>query len=126
MTWGLLRLAGILLALALMIGEVWRSWGAERPFVFVVDDFVFGVPLLIAALLAKRPTARGKPFLAAAWAGNVGMLYGSFFTKVVDPAATNAGNWNADVLTWLIGLAFGVSLLGVLGTLIHPRAPDRV
>ena len=123
MTWHAIRVCGVLLALALMGGEVWRSWGADRPFVFVVDDFVFGVPLLIAALLAKRPTARARPLLSAAWAGNVGMLYGSFFTKVVDPVATNAGNWDADVLTWLIGLAFMISVLGVIGTLVHPRAP---
>ena len=122
MTWRAIRVAGALLALALMGGEAWRSWGADRPFVFVVDDFVFGLPLLAAALVARRPTARARALLAAGWAGNVGMLYGSFFKKVVDPAATDAGNWNADVLTGLVGLAFLVSVLGVAGTLLHPAA----
>ena len=36
MTWQAVRVCGVLLALALMGGEAWRSWGAERPVVFVV------------------------------------------------------------------------------------------
>ena len=120
MSWRLVRAAGVLLALSLMLGELWRSWGAGRPLVFVLDDFVFGLPLLVAAILGATTPWR-RAFLAAAWGGNVGMLYGSFFTKVVEPGTVTAGNWNQAVLTGLIGVAFVVAIAGLAATLALPR-----
>ena len=117
MTLAALRIVGTGLALCLMLGEVWRSWGVGRPLVFVLDDFVFGIPLLVGAVTARYARPRTVTLLAVGYAGCAGMLYGSFFTKVVEPETTVAGNWNADVLTVLIGLAFVVSVVGAIATL---------
>jgi hypothetical protein len=48
------------------------------------------------------------------------MLYGSFFGKVFEPARSNAGNWDMGVLTWLLGMAFITSLLGLWFSITLP------
>ena len=120
MTW--LRLWAVLLALSLMIGELWRSWGAGRELAFVLDDQIMGAMLIASAWIMRRDTHRNRPFFAAAWGVNAGMLYGSFFGKVFSPEDTNAGNWDLGVLTILVGLAFATSLIGMILSITLPRA----
>lgn len=115
-----LRIWAVLLALSLMIGEVWRSWGAGREFVFVIDDQIMGVMLIASAYLMKQDTVRRRAFFAAAWAFNVGMLYGSFFNKIVTPENTNAGNWDFGILTALIGVAFASAIIGMIAAILVP------
>lgn len=120
-----LRLLALLLALSLMIGELWRSWGAGRHWLFVFDDQIMGAMLILAAIALRRDTFNRRAFFAAAWGVNAGMLYGSFFGKLVAPQTVNAGNWNMDVLTVLVGVAFVVSLLGLMLSILLPRTGDR-
>ena len=110
-----------------MIGEVWRSWGVGRPVMFVLDDQLMGGFLLVAAWAMTKETVRNRIAFAAAWGVNAGMLYGSFFGKVFAPEEAQAGNWDLGVLTWLIGLAFVVSLIGLwlsisLPLTVEPRS----
>lgn len=116
----ILRIVAVLLALSLMIGECWRSWGADRPVVFVLDDQLMGGFLLAAAWAVRSETGLSRAAFSAAWGVVVGMLYGSFFGKVFDPARSDSGNWDFGVLTALIGLAFAVSLLGLAFSLLLP------
>jgi len=116
-----LRIWAVLLALSLMIGELWRSWGAGRDFVFIVDDQIMGAMLLWSAYLLKQQTLRRRAFFSAAWAVNVGMLYGSFFGKVVRPENAEAGNWDVGVLTALIGLAFLSAIIGMIASILLPH-----
>lgn len=116
----ILRIWAVLLALSLMIGELWRSWGAGREFVFVVDDQIMGALLIVSAYLLKQETARRRAFFSAAWAFNVGMLYGSFFGKIVNPENTNSGNWDLGLLTGLIGLAFVSAIIGMIASILLP------
>ena len=118
-----LRVLAVLLALSLMIGELWRSSGAGRPFAFVIDDQIIGGFLLVAAYAMRIDTIRTRSAFAAAWGMSAGMLYGSFFGKLVTPETINAGNWDLGILTWLVGLAFVVALLGLAATLALPLAP---
>ena len=122
-----LRMLAVLLALSLMIGEVWRSWGVGRPVMFVMDDQLMGGFLIVAAWAMTKETVRNRIAFAAAWGVNAGMLYGSFFGKVFAPEEAQAGNWDLGVLTWLIGLAFVVSLIGLwlsisLPLTVEPRS----
>ncbi len=100
-----------------MIGEAIRSWGVGRPIMFVLDDFFMGGLLFVGALLIAKPNRLRWGVFIAGWASCAGMLYGSFFGKVFDPASANSGNLDLGLLTWLIGLAFVVSLVGLLFTL---------
>lgn len=116
----MLRLIATTGALALMIGEVWRSWGAGRPFLFVIDDFLAGGLLLAGAWAMRRDTLRNRALFAAGWGVTAGMLYGSFFGKIVDPASANAGNFDLQVLTVLLGLAFAISVIGMFAAISLP------
>jgi hypothetical protein len=35
------------LALSLMVGEIWRSWGADRSVMFIMDDQLMGASFLL-------------------------------------------------------------------------------
>lgn len=116
-----LRLLAVLLALSLMVGEAWRSWGAGRPAYAWLDDQIMGAMLLAGAWAMARDTLARRAFFAAGWGVNAGMLYGSFFGKVFEPQRTNAGNFDLGVLIWLVGLAFAVSIAGMILTITLPQ-----
>lgn len=116
-----LRLLAVLLGLSLMIGEAWRSWGAGRPAYAWLDDQIMGAMLLAGAWAMARDTLARRAFFAAGWGVNAGMLYGSFFGKLFEPERTNAGNFDLAVLTWLVGLAFAVSIAGMILTITLPQ-----
>ncbi|HEX7069688.1 MAG TPA: hypothetical protein VF190_02735, partial [Rhodothermales bacterium] len=61
-----LRVWAALLGASLMIGETIRSWGQGRNLLFVFDDFLIGIPLVVTAVLMRHPTpARWCAFAAA-------------------------------------------------------------
>ena len=111
------RVWAIVLGSSLMIGESIRSWGAGRHWLFVVDDFFIGAPLVVTAILVATPTVARRCAFSASFAAAAGMLYGSFFGKLVDPASTNAGNMSLGLLTCLIGAAFFAALIGLAGSI---------
>jgi hypothetical protein len=115
-----LRVLAVVGALALMIGELWRSWGAGRHPLFILDDQLAGGFMLAAAWAMQRDTKRNRATFSAAWGAATGMLYGSFFGKLIDPAHVQAGNWNAGVLTALLGVAFAIALAGLWFSITLP------
>jgi vacuolar-type H+-ATPase subunit I/STV1 len=115
-----LRIIAVIHGLSLIGGETWRSWGAGRPLVFVVDDYLIGGFVIFGAWLMRVDSLRNRAVFAAAWGANAGMLYGSFFGKLVEPETTNAGNWSIGVLTWLVGLAFAVSVVAMVAAILLP------
>ena len=121
----LLRVSAVLLALSLMIGEIWRSWGVGRPVMFVMDDMLIGGFLIAAAIAVKHETMRNRLAFAGAWGVATGMLYSSFFGKIFEPQKAQAGNWDINVLTWLVGAAFVVSLIGLWFSITSLGATSR-
>ena len=109
-----LRLVALLLALSLMLGEAYRSWGVGRPIYAWLDDQIMGAFLLLGAWLAKVPSPRNRAIFSAAWAFNAGMLYPSFFQKVFEPQTAQPGNFPLPILTLLIGIAFSIACFGTL------------
>jgi hypothetical protein len=49
-------------------------------------------------------------------------LYPSFFGKLLAPEETDAGNWNVSMLTVLVGVAFGISVIGMVGSIVTQYA----
>ncbi len=109
-----LRIMAILLALTLMIGEAIRSWGIGRPFYSWFDDQIMGAALIVGAILMAKPTPKRQSFFVAAWAFNVGMLYPSFFGKIIEPENSNPGNFDLGFLTLAVGVLFGVAIVGTV------------
>lgn len=118
------RIWAILLGSSLMIGELIRSWGQGRHPLFVLDDFFIGVPLVVTALLLASPTPKTmlarRCMFSASFAAAAGMLYGSFFGKLVDASNAAAATTNIEIgfLTALIGAAFVSSLIGLVGSVV--------
>ena len=110
-----LRVWAVLLGTSLMIGETIRSWGQGRNLLFVFDDFLIGVSLVVTALLMRNPTPGRSCAFAASFAATAGMLYPSFFGKLVDLSSPVSSNIEVQLLTTLIGLAFVSSLIGLVG-----------
>lgn len=110
------RVWAALLGGSLMVGELVRSWGQGRNLLFVVDDFLIGVPLVATAVLMGRPSPSRHCAFAASFAATAGMLYGSFFGKLVDPSRPVDSNIATGLLTALIGLAFVSSLAGLVAS----------
>ncbi|HYE47601.1 MAG TPA: hypothetical protein VEA44_17680 [Caulobacter sp.] len=119
-----LRLIAIIHALSLIVGETFRSWGAGRHWLFVVDDYWIAGLLLLGAWAMRMDSLRNRALFAAGWGANAGMLYGSFFGKLVEPASSDAGNFSVGLLAFLVGLAFAVSVAGMIAAiLLPPRTP---
>ena len=119
-----LRSIAVAGALALMIGELWRSWGVGRHLLFIMDDMLAGGFMLAAAWAMRNDTRRNRAAFAASWGVAAGMLYGSFFGKLIDPASSNAGNWDMGVLIALLGVAFAIALAGLWFSITLPGPSD--
>ena len=111
------RVWAALLGASSMIGETIRSWGQGRNLLFVLDDFLVGVPLVVTAILMSQPSVARRCAFSASFAASAGMLYGSFFGKLVDPSGPASSNIEVGLLTALIGFAFASSLLGLIASL---------
>ena len=111
------RIWAAILGASLMIGETIRSWGQGRNLLFVFDDFLIGIPLVVTAILMGNPTPARRCAFAAAFAATAGMLYGSFFGKLIDLSDPAESNIEIRLLTGLIGLAFVSSLLGLIASI---------
>lgn len=111
------RTWAIVLGSSLIIGETIRSWGQGRNPVFVLDDFLIGVPLIVTAILMARPSPPRWCAFSASFAASAGMLYGSFFNKLFDLSNPASSNINIRLLTALIGLAFVSSILGLFASI---------
>lgn len=116
----ILRIIAIIQALSLIIGETYRSWGAGRHWLFVVDDYWISALLLLGAFLVKPTDVKTRALFAAGWGANAGMLYGSFFGKLIEPSSSNPGNFGIGLLTFLIGLAFATSVIGMFASILLP------
>ncbi len=121
-----LRIIAIIGALALMLGEAYRSWGVGRPVAFWMDDMLVGAMMIASAVAVGKPTVGTRAFFSASWGVATGMLYGSFFGKVFDPKNANAGNFDLGLLTALIGVAFVIAIIGLIASIsIDPPTERR-
>ncbi len=116
---------GVIHGAALVCGEMLRSWGQGRPLVFVLDDFWIGGGVILAALWFRADDLKRRAAFAAAWGANAGMLYPSFFGKLVaESGAQQHSNIPDALLTGLVGLAFATSVVCMIAT-IALKAPAR-
>ncbi|MDO9126765.1 MAG: hypothetical protein Q7U42_07845, partial [Parvibaculum sp.] len=97
-----------------------------RPFLFVADDFFIGIPLVVTAFLMAKDTIARRAAFAGAWGATAGMLYPSFFGKLIEPTAAAAATTNIpfDFLTTIIGVAFATALAGLVAAVALKGAKE--
>lgn len=115
-----LRILAIVGALLLMGGEAYRSWGAGRPIAFWMDDMLAGAMMIAAAIAVGRPTRVTRSFFSASWGVAVGLLYMSFFGKLLAPAEVVLGNIPIGILTAAVGLAFAAAIICLVASIVLP------
>ena len=120
------RVWAALLGSSLMIGETIRSWGQGRNLLFVFDDFLIGIPLVMMAVLMAKPTIAKHCAFTASYAATAGMLYGSFLGKLVRPDDPMASNLDTGLLTILVGMAFFSAVAGLIASLYFAAESARV
>lgn len=111
----------------LAIAEAARNSGVVQwwPY-WVVDYIAVGLLLWGAAAVLWRPSARGLPILTAGWGFACAMFWMSFFGHVdevmksgVAVDITNAQSAvDEPVLTIIIGVLFGITVLGLVTSLL--------
>lgn len=104
-----------------MVGEAWNSWHVERPFAFVIDDLLAGLCLILSAESLRVETTRRRAFFASAWGINAGMLYTSFFEKIVKTGVEQAEATDPALDIWVFGAAFLVACFGTIAAIVLPR-----
>jgi hypothetical protein len=106
--------------------ETWRRWheiGALASWPTILEDWLLGGFLLLAAALGRRDTGRGPLHLAAAWGAATGIMFGSFFGQLVDLGSVDPSGIPSASVVAVKGIVFSVCLLGLVGALRQP-APE--
>jgi hypothetical protein len=121
-----LQITTYALAVSVVVGETIRSWGVERPFLTVADDWVGAALLAWGAWLTMRPGERPRRIVIAIWGVICGASLSNFAIKLLMPDRMTPGNLPPDVLQALVGAAFVTSLIALVAsvTLPLPRARD--
>ena len=69
------------------------------------------------AILMAKPTVAKRCAFSASYAATAGMLYGSFFGKLVNPDGPMSSCIEGGFLTFLIGPAFVSAIAGLVASL---------
>ena len=112
--------------------ETWRRWGqfgqiSKWPVIF--DDFLAGGFLVLSTLVCRRSLPQGRLLLAGAWGAAVGMMYGSFFSQLVELGEPDPSGVPSVLVVAFKALLLGLSLAGLVGALRTPpstNAKERV
>jgi hypothetical protein len=98
----------------LAIAEVARNWGNWQWWPFWLVDFVAAALLVAGATAALRRHPRGPVFLSLAWGFTSAMFYMSFWSHIEHFEQPAEGNVAQGPLTLIIGVMWGLTLLGAL------------
>ena len=113
-------------ALFLAIAEIVRNWDDWGFWPFWVVDYI-AVALLAGAWLAtRRERSAGPAWLAGAWGFTCAMFYMSFFSHLATMAGPDHGPIEHTTLTVIVGVLFGLTVVGFVGSLLAVReSPAR-
>lgn len=114
----LLRLYALIVALLVAGGEVVRSWG-DRPVIMWLDDFLVAAALIASAAVVSVETVRRRAAFAAAWGFAVGIIYISFFDKVIGAAVLGPGA-EFNRINIFVTFSLMLALAGLVASLLIP------
>ncbi len=113
-----------LMGALLIIGETLRRgfayWGVYAT--TIIEDYIAGAFLIIAAVLWIKKSPRSRMFMAAAWAYTIGMMTPTFFghfeaylrgaTRILDQTYDDVGAIVIKGIIWVIAvLSLGIILI---------------
>jgi ketosteroid isomerase-like protein len=108
-------------AIFLALAEIVRNWGAWGFWPFWLVDYI-AVALLLTAWQAWRRGRDNAPvLLAGAWGFTCAMFYMSFFLHLAQINTPDRGPITHPTLTWIIGLLFAATVVGLVGSLVGIR-----
>jgi hypothetical protein len=113
-----LRIAAIVFGLIVIGGELVRSWGERNP-AWWIDDFLVGSALIASGILAGKSTAQRRALFTGAWGFALGVIYISFFDKVLGPALMGHGA-EFNRLNAFVSFSLIVAIAGLVGSLALP------
>lgn len=110
----------IILATINIFGEIYRSWGDGRNIVWILDDVLAGLFLIVAAIMFTKDTLSRRSLFAAAWGVSLGMIYMSFFSSLLSGSEFNSGNLDWQFLLAVKALIFLLCIFGVFAAVRLP------
>lgn len=110
----------IFLATTNIFGELYRSWGDGRNIVWILDDVLAGLLLIIAAITFTKDTLSRRALFAAAWGVSLGMIYMSFFSSLLNGSEFNSGNLDWQFLLTVKAFIFLLCIFGVFAAVRLP------
>ena len=122
------RRAALIAGIALPLLETWRrwaEWGQLSKLPSILDDFVAGGFLIVAAAMTRFDPARGQPYLAGAWGVAAGMMYGSFFGQLVALGQPDPSGVPPAVVVAFKGVLFAGSIFCLGAALRVPHSDAR-
>jgi hypothetical protein len=108
----------IVFGLSLSVLEALRNWGNWQWWPFWVVDYVAAALLIIGGALALR--GRADRWLTAGWGFACAMFWMSFFGHL-DTVLAGGVDTREARLTTIIGALFGVTVVGLVLSLIGRR-----
>jgi hypothetical protein len=98
----------------------------------IFDDYLAGLLLLAAVWQTRRSGQRGYVWLAGAFGYCVGMMWGSFFGQLLEPAGHDPSGMPTSVVVAFKGVLFALCSVGFVTALraaptaTHEDADSRV
>lgn len=110
----------------LTVAEIARNWGNWQWWPFWLVDFIAAGLLIAGAWLALREKAGGRAFLCGAWGFTGAMFYMSFWSHIEHIHQAAEGNFAQRPLTIVIGIMWGITIVGFVLALASARRPPPI
>ncbi len=109
--------------LFLAIAEIARNWGDWQWWPFWLVDFIAASLLFVGSVSTLRHGPRGPVLLAGAWGFTSAMFYMSFWSHIASFGQPAEGNVSQRPLTIIIGVMWGLTILGLVVSLAAKSKP---
>ncbi len=95
----------------------WHQWADPSQWPFILDDFLVGGLLVVAAMLVKRNAKLGRVLLVGGWGVAAGMMYESFFGQLLARHDADPSGLPTLPMVAVKGLLFALCIAGLVDAL---------
>lgn len=116
----------VLFGVFLAVAETARNWGNWQWWPFWLVDFIAAAFLVTGGMLVLRRMRGGSQVLCGAWGFTSAMFYMSFWSHIEHIHEAAEGNLAQGPLTTIIGILWGITIVGLLLSLLSAPPQERV